>query len=294
MKWFLAAVKQYATFSGRAQRSEYWFFFLFWWLIYIGLAIVDAFVFGTPGILAGLFAIGMFLPSIAVGVRRLHDTNRSGWWLLLNALPLFGWLVLFIFNVQDSQSGANSFGPNPKGIGDNQAAGENVPVRGSKALIIGIALVVAVPVLGILLAVALPAYQNYTERVKKAEASQASRSAAKRAPQESTGGQGQSPATPAIPAAPPPVGLEAAKPGIEVVKAPAVLPPVVNSLPAQPVDAASAPPKTSVPAVEAKPKQAAVRVVSQSAEPAKPKAKPKASECVYKPVMTDEDIAKCR
>jgi uncharacterized membrane protein YhaH (DUF805 family)/Tfp pilus assembly major pilin PilA len=293
MKWFLAAVKQYATFSGRAQRSEYWFFFLFWWLIYIGLAIVDGLIFGTPGILAGLFAIGMFLPSIAVSVRRLHDTNRSGWWFLLNALPLIGWLILFIFTVQDSQSGANSFGPNPKGVGDNQSTGETVPVRGSKALIVGISAAVAVPVLGILLAVALPAYQKYVERAKNAEASAGARTPAQSAQQATTGTRMQGAAqaraipvaTPAVPVAQPPVAADTMKPAIETPRP-------------LPVVTAPPPAKTNMPVAQAKTKtrdeSAQIRVVSESAEVPKIKPKAKMSECVYKPVMSDEDIAKCR
>ncbi len=120
MNWFLTALKKYAVFQGRAQRSEYWFFVLFYTLIAIALAIVDG-VTGTfsrsagVGLLGGIFALAMIMPSLAVGVRRLHDTDRSGWWLLIGLVPLIGVIVLIIFFVLDSQPGANRFGPYPKG-----------------------------------------------------------------------------------------------------------------------------------------------------------------------------------
>jgi len=121
MNWFLAALNKYADFSGRAQRSEYWYFYLFYILIYLALAIVAALFAKLSenasigvSILMGLFALGMLVPSIAVGVRRLHDTDRSGWWLLIGLIPIVGGIVLLIFCVQDSQPDANRFGPNPK------------------------------------------------------------------------------------------------------------------------------------------------------------------------------------
>jgi uncharacterized membrane protein YhaH (DUF805 family) len=122
MKWFLEALtKKYATFEGRARRREYWYFILFYLLAIVLLSIVDGLA-GTfneaaeIGLFGGLFVLVTILPSIAVTVRRLHDTDRSGWWILLNFIPLVGALVLLVFTVQDSQPGANRFGPNPKGV----------------------------------------------------------------------------------------------------------------------------------------------------------------------------------
>ena len=121
MDWFLQAMKKYATFEGRARRKEYWYFVLFYCLLIIGLTIVDGFA-GTLeeeagiGLFSGLFVLGTFLPTIAVLVRRLHDTNRSGWWVLINFVPVIGAIVLLVFTVQDSQPGGNRFGPNPKGV----------------------------------------------------------------------------------------------------------------------------------------------------------------------------------
>jgi uncharacterized membrane protein YhaH (DUF805 family) len=119
MNWFLEALKKYADFSGRARRSEYWYFVLFYLLIYIVLAIVDR-VTGTVssnssvGLLTGLFSLGMLIPSLSVLVRRLHDTDHSGWWVFISLIPLIGAIVLLVFCVQDSQPEENRFGANPK------------------------------------------------------------------------------------------------------------------------------------------------------------------------------------
>ncbi len=122
MKWFLDVLKnKYATFEGRARRSEYWYFVLFCVLAIVALAIIDE-ITGTfseetgMGLLSGLFVLATILPSFAVTVRRLHDTDRNGWWILINLIPIIGAIVLLVFTVQDSQPGANRFGPNPKGV----------------------------------------------------------------------------------------------------------------------------------------------------------------------------------
>ena len=114
MNWYIKALKQYVDFSGRAQRMEFWMFTLFNFLISIGLAIIDA-VLGL-GILQPIYALAVLLPAIAVGVRRLHDTNRSGWWMLIGLVPLIGIIILIVFWVQDSPPGDNAFGPNPKAV----------------------------------------------------------------------------------------------------------------------------------------------------------------------------------
>lgn len=120
MNWYLEALKKYATFEGRARRTEYWFFVLFNVLAIIVLEILDV-VLGTFsketgfGLLSGLYAIAVLLPSLAVIVRRLHDTDRSGWWILIEFIPLIGGLVLLVFTLLDSTPGSNRFGPSPKG-----------------------------------------------------------------------------------------------------------------------------------------------------------------------------------
>ncbi|WP_272970813.1 DUF805 domain-containing protein [Comamonas terrigena] len=119
MDWFLKALKKYSTFSGRAQRAEYWYFVLFYLLIILCASVVD----GVTGLYqadigAGLFGSlafwGLLIPCIAVGVRRLHDTGRSGWWMLLWVVPLVGTIAWLVFTLQDSTPGANEYGPNPK------------------------------------------------------------------------------------------------------------------------------------------------------------------------------------
>lgn len=122
MKWFVDALKnKYATFEGRARRKEYWYFVLVYAISIGALAIVDGIV-GTfsdeigIGLLSGVFVLATFVPTLAVTVRRLHDTDRSGWWVLLDLVPVIGALVLLVFTVLDSQPGANRFGPNPKGV----------------------------------------------------------------------------------------------------------------------------------------------------------------------------------
>jgi uncharacterized membrane protein YhaH (DUF805 family) len=109
--------QKYADFSGRARRSEYWWFFLFS-LISSGVAsVIDSILGtrygGTTGLVQALVQLALLVPGIAVGVRRLHDTARSGWWLLIGLVPVVGWIVLLVFFVQDSR-GENQYGAAPK------------------------------------------------------------------------------------------------------------------------------------------------------------------------------------
>jgi uncharacterized membrane protein YhaH (DUF805 family) len=115
MSWFIEALKKYAVFSGRARRKEYWMFALFVGIIYAVLAII-AVASKTPALFAlvAIFYVGILLPALAVGVRRLHDTGRSGWWLLFGIVPLVGGITLLVFSCLDSQPGVNKYGPNPK------------------------------------------------------------------------------------------------------------------------------------------------------------------------------------
>ena len=107
--------KNYVGFEGRAQRVEYWYFTL----INLIAGLILSYVSPT---LQAVYALAVFLPALAV--RRLHDTERSGWWLLLIFLPLIGAIVLIIFLVQDSTPGDNAYGPNPKGELDPLLEGE--------------------------------------------------------------------------------------------------------------------------------------------------------------------------
>lgn len=119
MDWYIAVLKKYVEFNGRARRKEYWYFFLFSLIITIVLAFIDGLI-GTysaesgAGLLQTIYSLAVLLPGIAVSIRRLHDTDRSGWWLLIALIPLIGAIVLLVFMVLDSTPGENRFGPNPK------------------------------------------------------------------------------------------------------------------------------------------------------------------------------------
>lgn len=110
--YFLDVVKnKYAQFDGRARRSEYWYFMLFNILISMGIGIVGTFL--DLSFLSMIYSLAIFVPGIAVAVRRLHDTGRSGFWILIGLIPLIGVIVLIVFLVEDSKP-ANQYGPNPK------------------------------------------------------------------------------------------------------------------------------------------------------------------------------------
>jgi uncharacterized membrane protein YhaH (DUF805 family) len=118
MNWYLAVLKKYAEFTGRARRKEYWMFALINFLIYVVLVVIDVQSgMSNPmglGVLSGLYSLAVFVPSLAVSVRRLHDTDRSGWWLLILLVPLIGLIVFLVFMLLDSQPGENRHGPSPK------------------------------------------------------------------------------------------------------------------------------------------------------------------------------------
>ncbi len=116
--------QKYADFNGRARRSEFWYFFLFTVIVSIVAATIDRAI-GTDdvmsnrGLVGTIASLALLVPSLAVGARRLHDTDRSGWWQLI-ALTGVGVIVLIVFWVLDSK-GDNKHGPNPKGLGGGQA-----------------------------------------------------------------------------------------------------------------------------------------------------------------------------
>ncbi|API93977.1 DUF805 domain-containing protein [Virgibacillus pantothenticus] len=138
MKWFIKCLKNYATFRGRARRKEFWMFTLVYMLILFASVLLlslvspellsdDQTAYGTSstdadlgiggGILTFLltiFYISMILPSLAVTVRRLHDTGKSGWWYFIIFIPFVGWIILTIFLILDSEPNENKYGPNPK------------------------------------------------------------------------------------------------------------------------------------------------------------------------------------
>ena len=134
MEWMLLPLKRYAQFSGRSRRKEYWMYILFLCLVAIVLSIIESILglgghavltsetsssgvfYGAlvnRGILSNLFLLATFIPSLAVGVRRLHDTNRSGWWYLLAFVPLIGSIVLLVWFCTAGTSGPNDYGDDP-------------------------------------------------------------------------------------------------------------------------------------------------------------------------------------
>lgn len=152
VEWALTPLQKYAQFSGRAPRAEYWWFYLFAIIAYIVIAMIDSIIglslVGPYGILTGLLWLSLIIPTISVGVRRLHDTNRTGWWILAPIIPyvigiammgpaimdptgagmaaaggamifiLIGAvlaIVLFVFTVLPGTKGPNNYGPDPYG-----------------------------------------------------------------------------------------------------------------------------------------------------------------------------------
>ncbi|WP_323100212.1 DUF805 domain-containing protein [Intrasporangium sp. YIM S08009] len=117
MEWYTKVLQNYVGFSGRARRTEFWMFALFNAIIAGVLNVLwrvtDVGVFYW---LYVLYAVAVFLPSLAVGVRRLHDTNRSGWWILIGLIPIVGAIVLIVFYATEGNRGANQYGEDPKAI----------------------------------------------------------------------------------------------------------------------------------------------------------------------------------
>ena len=120
MEWATLPLKRYAEFTGRSRRKEYWMFTLLAIGIYIVASILDR-IAGMNGMIAGrygpitvLVALGLLVPSLAVSIRRLHDSDRSGWWLLLGLVPMVGEIIVLVFMVLKGTRGANRFGADPK------------------------------------------------------------------------------------------------------------------------------------------------------------------------------------
>ena len=119
MNYYLKVLQNYATFSGRARRSEYWYFVLFNMIFAIVAVVLDN-VIGTAiegvgyGPIYGLYVLAVFLPGLAVAVRRLHDVGKSGWMFFIVLIPLIGAIWLLVLFCTDSQQGTNKWGANPK------------------------------------------------------------------------------------------------------------------------------------------------------------------------------------
>jgi uncharacterized membrane protein YhaH (DUF805 family) len=131
MDWMLMPLKRYGDFSGRSRRKEYWMFALLNMMVIIFLMLLgfagisQSGDLGTLSIIAialgAIWVLGTFIPGLAVQVRRFHDQNKSGWFVLLGLIPYIGGLIILIFMVLDGTAGQNRFGPDPK---DRQAEGQ--------------------------------------------------------------------------------------------------------------------------------------------------------------------------
>lgn len=118
MDWYFKVLSNYIGFRGRARRKEFWMFILVNLILTAVLSALDHILgWHRPngeGTLTTIYGILIFLPWWAVQFRRLHDTDRSAWWLLLLIIPIVGWLVILVFNCQSGTAGSNRFGPDPK------------------------------------------------------------------------------------------------------------------------------------------------------------------------------------
>lgn len=114
MDWYLKVLQQYAVFDGRSRRQEFWMFALIHVGVSVGLTVIGS-VIGLQDVLVWLYPLAVSLPVIGVSIRRLHDTGRVGWWLLMCFIPIVGWIVLLVFYAQEGEQGSNQYGANPKG-----------------------------------------------------------------------------------------------------------------------------------------------------------------------------------
>ena len=144
MEWMLMPLRRYADFSGRSRRKEYWMFALLNFIIFIvlyaimilamGPSVMEAMMqveggmepvqpssgmmagVGIAGVILGIYSLAIFIPSLAVTVRRLHDQDKSGWLILLGFIPFVGGIILLVFMLLEGTRGDNRFGPNPKNV----------------------------------------------------------------------------------------------------------------------------------------------------------------------------------
>lgn len=115
MIWYLNVIRKYAVFQGRSRRTEYWMFEFINFLISLAFDAIDVLITHKSAYpFQVIYSLALIIPTLAVTIRRLHDTNRSGWNVLWGIVPLVGWIVLLVYLVSDSQPGGNQYGPNPK------------------------------------------------------------------------------------------------------------------------------------------------------------------------------------
>ncbi len=115
MHWFIDPIKNhYFDFEGRATRQQFWMFFLIYLIVAIVIGVVESMV-GLEDILTGLFGVALLLPYLGLAARRLHDIDKSGWWLLIGLVPIIGFIVLLVFYIKKGDAGENQYGPSPLG-----------------------------------------------------------------------------------------------------------------------------------------------------------------------------------
>ena len=124
MEYYKKAIRNFAVFKGRAHRSEYWTFVVVNFIIIIVLEIIDSILWDAR-VFSGLYSLFITIPSLSILVRRLHDTERSGWWVLISFVPVIGFIVLLIFTVQDGTIGVNKYGEDPLNRNEIELHSEN-------------------------------------------------------------------------------------------------------------------------------------------------------------------------
>ena len=127
MTYYVSVLKNYVGFTGRARRAEFWQFVLVNFIIGVILGIVDTAI--KSQILGGIYDLAILLPALAVLTRRLHDTGRSAWWLLLYIVIIIGWIVLIVFAALEGTPGDNKYGPNPNGTAGGYPGGYPGPYQ---------------------------------------------------------------------------------------------------------------------------------------------------------------------
>ena len=125
MEWYKLALSKYAQFTGRSRRSEYWYFVLFNMIFAILAAMVDNALWDFP-ILYSLYGLAVLIPGLSVAVRRLHDTNKSGWWLLIAFIPLVGAIVLIVFMATEGDRSDNQYGADPKSAAEEDEISQHL------------------------------------------------------------------------------------------------------------------------------------------------------------------------
>ncbi|RSS60834.1 DUF805 domain-containing protein [Streptomyces sp. WAC07061] len=115
MHYYVDVIKRYADFTGRARRREYWMFVLCSIPIMV-VAIVLDFALGSYPVIFYIYNLAVFLPTLGLSVRRLHDTGRSGWWYLISFIPFVGWIAIIVLMALEGHAGPNEYGANPKQV----------------------------------------------------------------------------------------------------------------------------------------------------------------------------------